>query len=106
MALMHYRAEHAQEALLKKDLEPPQSIISEFQWILDTLKHRSLNSDKEIADTIVFSWMKIKNQDRQWTLLKTARALALNARNMALFGRQKVDFRITSQYWLAQELSN
>lgn len=103
MAMMHYRSQHAEEALLNQDLEPPQSIISEFQWIMDTVKHRSLNTETEIADTIVLSWMKIHNIDPEWTLLKTARALSQNARNIPLFGREKVDFRITSQYWLGQQ---
>jgi len=106
MALMHYRSEHAEEALLKKSLEPPQAIISEFQWILDTVKHRSLNTETEIADAIVTAWMKIRVGNPQWTLLKTARALSLNARNVRLFGREKVDFQITSQYWLTQQLTN
>jgi len=38
-------------------------------------------------------------------ILETARELSKAARNTYLFGPEKVNFRMTSNYWLASKLS-
>ncbi len=105
IAILHIRAERAEEMLLKNSLEPPSAVVSEFQWILDTLKQRCINPETAIADTIVETWTALRPYDPDRTLLEVARALSLTARNTVLFGVEKVNFRMTSKYWLARELS-
>ena len=105
LAMMHEREEKPEDFLLKKTIEPPSALVAEFQWIMDSLKTRCLNPETAIADTIVESWSALKATDRPLSLLETARELASIAKNTNRFGNQKVNFRMTSQYWIKEQMA-
>ncbi len=103
LSLMHSRYLYPEEAMLDEFLEPPRSTIAEFEWILQTLKNRCVNSEKEIADNIVEAWRITRQWDHlSLTLLDTARQLMLTTKNINLFGPHKINFRSTTSYWLIQ----
>ena len=104
LAVLHIKNEYPQKVLLEGKIEPPTSVIYEFQWILDGMKNRCNNTEEEIASTIVNTWVSVRPH-KDINILETARALSLTARNQSLFGTEKVNFRLTSKYWLAQQIS-
>lgn len=106
MALLHTKALNPGNRILKNEVQPTPAMISEFQWILDTLENRCLNPEQTIADTIVKTWLALRNNRKPMPLLTVARELSRTARNTRKFGPYKVNFRMTSQYWLQQKLGS
>ena len=110
LAILQIRSDHQENEFLGKTNTPAPATIAEFQWILDTLKSRCLNPESAIADTIVESWTtanKFMNQAGQSiSLLETARELLAYTRNTKVLGTPKVNFRMTSRYWLKQKLGD
>jgi hypothetical protein len=104
LAAMHTKNLTPFKSFINKDIEPPSSLVSEFQWIMDELKARCINPENAVADTIVETWMTFRKVSPAVSLLDTARELSKNAKNTTLFGNEKVNFRMTSKYWLAQQL--
>lgn len=106
LAILYTREGKPEDALLNKPAMPAAAVVSEFQWILDSLKIRCLNPETAIADTIVENWTAVnKNGGKPIGLLETARELATTTKNINLFGKGKVNFRMTSNYWLKQKLA-
>jgi len=108
LAILHTKAEHPENELLGKPYRPQASTVAEFQWILDSLETRCLNPETALADTIVENWTlhnkAFSKQGKSLSLLETARELLTTARNTRVFGTEKVNFRMTSQYWLKNKL--
>jgi hypothetical protein len=104
LAWMHMRDIDPQSAFLKGKVDVPQAILSEFQWLIDSLKQRCLNPENAIADTIRETWLTLKYNGIDMSILDITRELSLSARNTNTFGEKKVNFRITSRYWLTQKL--
>ena len=108
LAILYTQAEHPENELLGKPNKPQAATVAEFQWLLDSLETRCLNPETAIADTIVENWTLLNkvlnNQGKSLSLLETARELLTTARNTKLFGTAKVNFRMTSQYWLKNKL--
>ena len=102
LAVLNAKAEDPQSALLNAAVEPNEAMVSEFHWILDGLKNRCLNPETTIADTMVQIWQTVKGRGARLSLLETARELSQTARNRVLFGDERVNFRMTSAYWLNQ----
>lgn len=105
MALLHSKNLNPEKVFLKKNIKPEQALVSEFQWILDSLETRCLNPERAIADTIVENWIIIKSNNIPFTLLEVARELSHAAKNTNAYGIEKVNFRMTSQYWLTNTLA-
>ena len=105
MALIHTQNLNPEKVFLKKNIKPEQALISEFQWILDSLEPRCLNPERTIADTIVETWIVVKSNNLPLTLLEVARELSHTAKNTNAFGVAKVNFRMTSQFWLTNTLA-
>lgn len=100
LAVIHTRTVNPDQILLKNQ-EPPNSVISEFQWILDTIYQRSVNSMDDIATILVEAWQMVKKRGyRDATLLETAHTLSDFTRNNNLFGNGKVNFEKTTEYWI------
>jgi len=103
LAVLYVKNQNPEKVLLEGDIEPAPSIIYEFQWILDSMKNRCINNEETIAATIVEIWHKAQVH-KDINILETARTLSLNAKNTVLFGTKKVNFRLTSHYWLVQQI--
>ncbi len=104
LAAMHTTALEPSQALLKKSIKPPDATVSEFKWIIESLRSRCFNTEIAIADTIVQSWKTATSQGYSLTLLDTARQLLEMTHNTNLFGTAKVNFVATSKYWLTHNL--
>ena len=102
LALIHLKAADPENALLNPSVEPSESIVAEFHWIMETLQNNCLNPEIAIADTLIETWQKAKNIGYTGSLLEISRELSANARNYKLAGDQKVNFRMTSAHWLDQ----
>ena len=104
LAALYTESENPDQAFLKKPVKPMEAVVSEFQWILDSLKNRCLNPESAIADTIVETWNTLKKSEKPLTLLQTARELQNATKNTNLLGTKKVNFRMTSKSWLKNKL--
>ncbi len=103
LALLHTRHESPEEALVNESLEPSHAILAEFQWIMASLRNRCLNPEGVIASTIVESWEIVRKWDvEEMSLLDITRALNKTAQNKSFFGYEKINFRMTTNYWLTQ----
>jgi hypothetical protein len=110
LATLNIKAENPENQLLGKPRKPEAAMVSEFQWILDTLKNRCLNPETAIADTLVETWTTanqlLNPQGKSLSLLDTSRQLLAVTRNTKIFGTKKVNFRMTSRYWLQQKFGD
>ena len=88
--------------MLNSSFEPERATITEFEWLIDTLKNRCVNSEKAIVDTILSAWKLIKNRGYDISLLEITRALTKNAADTTRFGNKKIDFVKTSGLWTAR----
>jgi len=104
LAILHMQSLDPLNSYLGKTEEPSDALVAEMKWILDTLKHRCLNPEVAIADTIVETWTSMQQNGYEMSLLEVARELSKFSRNMVLFGKDKVNFRMTSRYWLLNKL--
>ena len=102
LAVLHSKDLDPDSALFNQPIEPSRAVISEFHWILEGLKNRCINPENAIADTIVETWKFVKSQGYKATLLDISRQLSQTARNHVLFGDEKVNFRMTTAYWIKQ----
>ena len=102
LALLHTKNEDPESVLLKRKIEPSGAVISEFEWILQSLRNRCLETEDSLAGTIVETWYVTKQRSARISLLEIARALSQMSQNTNLFGRGKVSFRAVSKYWLAK----
>ena len=105
LALLHTRAMDPEKAMLEK-VEPQRATISEFEWMLDALKGRCLNQEETIASTFVESWQEARRLGINISLLEISRKLTTNARDTKLYGRGKVNFRMTSNHWFVLNIIN
>lgn len=99
LALMHTQAMNPDKVILEGNVRPKDSTVAEFQWLLDSVKNRCINSEESIVYTAVSAWKLVKSRGYPMTLLETFRALTQNAQNKSLFGPNKIDFEKTSGYW-------
>lgn len=104
LAVLHANAESPGQFLIQGQVEPPQAVISEFQWIMDSLRQVCLNPETALADTIVEIWQALKRTSSERSLLEAARDLSRTAVQMSRARQEKVNFRMTSRYWLKQQL--
>lgn len=89
-------------AALTRSVEPTSASVLEFEWVLGNLKNRCLNSEEDIADTIIQAWQLMQERGYDLSVLEIAHALATNAGDVSRFGPGKVDFRKTSGWWTSQ----
>ncbi|HOW36278.1 MAG TPA: hypothetical protein PL155_07685 [Candidatus Omnitrophota bacterium] len=101
LAAFHTRTLDPHEALTRS-VTPASALIYEFEGIFSSLKNRCLNSEDDIADTIVRAWQLMQARGYDLSVLQIAHALATNARDVSLFGPGKVNFRKTSGWWTSQ----
>lgn len=99
LAVINTRAVDPEAIFLGPELEPERAVVTEFQWILDSLKHRCTNSREEIASILMDAWELVKRRGYAMTLLETSRALSAHTRSKVLLGYRKVDFRATAGLW-------
>jgi len=99
LAIIHEHGVDPETIFLGDELDPKRAVVTEFQWILDSMEHRCTNSRKEIATIIIDAWKLVKIRKYDMTLLETARALSAHARNRVLFGHGEIDFRASSGLW-------
>ena len=104
LAVMQLNEDNPENLLLKKTTVPPPALLTEFQWIMDSLTSRCLNPENAIADTIVENWKALNKAGKSMTLLQTAHELANVATNIQRSDNKKVNFRMTSRYWLKNKL--
>ncbi|MDP2654519.1 MAG: hypothetical protein Q8Q08_10900 [Candidatus Omnitrophota bacterium] len=104
LAVLEARAQNPEKVLMRQRIKPADAAVMEFQWILDNMKSRCLNPESAIADTIVETWQVLTQKEQKISLLQTARELSSYAQNTRLFGTGKVNFRMTSRYWLQEKL--
>ena len=102
LSILHTKDQDPEAAMMNQAIEPSRATLTEFHWIVEALKNRCKNSETEIADSIVQTWQYVKSKGYAISLLDIARDLSASARNKLLFGDQKVDFRRTTSYWIAQ----
>jgi len=105
LAQIQTRSADAGQAFLKGSVTPDQAMVSEFQWLLDSMLNRCLNPAEAIASTMVQTWKALQQKQPQVTLLEVSRELCRIAKNTKIFGTNKVNFRMTSQFWLESKLS-
>ena len=105
LAILHTRGDIL-DVQQSKPAQPSQAIIAEFELLLKDLRTRCTNPETTIADTMVETWQILKQNGRKTSLLDTARQLNAAARNTALFGYNKINFRMTSKVWLTATLAN
>jgi len=101
LALFHIRTLNPLDDIT----EPPQALISEFTWIMESLRARCINPETTLADTLIQTWQVLKSQGSKLSILDVSRELTVQAKNNILFGPGKVNFRMTSNYWLKQFLA-
>src|SRR3989338_5056247 len=106
LAFLHTKALNPESVLLNKKLTPDSATLTEFQWLLQGLKNRCINPETAIADTIMETWQQIQKRKGRITLLELTRDLSQTAHNTTLFETAKVNFRMTTSYWLAKQYSN
>ena len=99
LAFMHARDIHPDGMLASAEIIPDRATVSEFQWILETLRIRCINSEKDIATIIVGAWRLVKNRGYEKTLLEIARALTTHTNSPIKFGSRKVNFRMAAGLW-------
>ena len=102
LSVIHTKAIDPESALLNQSVQPSRATISEFYWIMESLRNRCINPENAIADTIVETWKMVRSQGYAVSLLEIARQLSQTARNHYLFGDEKVNFRMTTAYWVKQ----
>jgi len=102
LAVLHTKSEEPNKKLSNKSIEPSRAVLAEFEWIMQSLQNRCLDSPPSIANTIVETWYVTQRKGGNLSLLEVARALLQMAQNTNLFGLNKVSFRVTSRYWLAK----
>jgi len=95
---------HPEKYLMAKNSNPPNSLVTEFQWLLDSIKNRSINPENAIADTFVEVWSALKQLGSRMTLIEVARELNRTAEKAATSGGKKINFRMTSSYWLKAQM--
>lgn len=100
LAQFQVNQEHPEESLRQEKVIPETALVSEFQWILDSLRNRCLNPETAIADTIIETWEILKKNGRQMSVLQVARELNQTAQNAFRSEKQKINFRMSSRYWL------
>jgi hypothetical protein len=100
LAILHVRYLEGVQSFSSQNQTPSPAVISEFQWIMESLKNICLNPEQSIADTIMETWGSLRTQGYQVTILETARELLKVTKSAALKDKGKVNFRMTSQYWL------
>ena len=105
MAILHTQDIFPERRFLGRSTTPADATVSEFQWLLDSIKYRTTNSETEIADTIVEAWSALKQKGHDMTILETARQLSRVTKDTKLFGVDPVNFRVTSYVWLTSVLS-
>jgi len=106
LAILHTQSLQRKNFWLEKRLAPSPATITEFQWIMDGLKTRCVNPENTIADTIVESWLRLKEKGEPISVLGTARALYKVTRDTSLLGTGKVNLRMVANYWLINTYPN
>ena len=99
LALLQKQSEDPDNILSLTPVEPDRATLTEFHWILQALENRSLESQDQIAATILDAWQLIHSRGYAESLLDVARALSSYARNTALFGAEKVAFSAIAGLW-------
>ena len=102
LAVIHSKAIDPESALLNQSVQPSRTTITEFFWIMESLRNRCINPENAIADTIMETWQMVKSKGYNISLLEISRQLSQTARNHSLFGDEKVNFRMTTGYWIKQ----
>ncbi|MFA5060259.1 MAG: hypothetical protein WC676_06485 [Candidatus Omnitrophota bacterium] len=102
LALLHTKALFPEEAMMNPSLRPENAVITEFQWLLDSLSTRCINSQPEIVSIIISAWKLVRSRHYDISLLDATRGLTRNALNKSKFGNTKVDFQKTSGMWTSQ----
>jgi hypothetical protein len=102
LAILNAKGENPELAMMDKKITPDESVIAEFEWILQSLHNRCLESDNAIVTTIVETWKVTRRGHLKLSLLDVSRELEKMAGNTSLFGTGKVQFGVTSKYWLAK----
>ena len=99
LASVHTHALNPDKALFNSDAAPNNETVSQFEWLMDSMRNRCVNSDQQIVTTLMSAWNLVRSRGYNISLLETLQALTTNALNKNLFGFQKVDFEKTSGYW-------
>lgn len=102
LALLHTKAVNPEKVFLDGSIRPKDSTVAEFQWLLDSIKNRCVNSEESIVHTLISAWKLLQGRGYDMTLLETFRALTKNAQNKSLYGAKKVDFEKASGYWTSR----
>ena len=102
LALFHTRDSNPEEALINSSLMPERATVTEFQWLMDSLKNRCRNSEQAIADTLLQVWQYLKKRGLRHSLLDISRSLNKFSQDRTLFGAGKVDFRTVANRWILQ----
>jgi len=100
LAVLYTKQQNPEKVFLSEKIKPSKNIVAEFQWIMGGLKNRCLNPESVIAATIFGAWQRLKNRGEKISLLEVARKTSQVARNRNIFGVEKVNFRMTTNYWL------
>jgi len=105
LAVLQMQEGNPAESFLGRQSWPPQAMVSEFQWILEGLQNRCLNPLDTISATIMETWRKLKQTKQEITLLDVSRDLYQVSRDTRLFGTDRINFRMISEFWLISQLS-
>ena len=102
LALLYTRHLNPEEAIVNPSLVPERAILTEFQWLMDSLKNRCLDSENAIANTAIQTWQYLKKHGRKFTLLDILRSLNKSSQETTLFGTGKVNFRAVANRWILE----
>ena len=106
LALLYTRHLNPEEALVNPSLAPERATLAEFQWLLDSLKNRCLDSENTIANTTIQTWQYLRKRGHKLTLLDILRSLNKFSQDMPLFGSGKVSFRAVANRWILENKLN
>ena len=58
----HTRIIDPESALLNQAVQPSRATITEFYWIMESLRNRCINPENAIADTILETWQMVRSK--------------------------------------------
>lgn len=102
LATLQVRNANPESVMMHKKIEPPQSVISEFEWLLQSIQNHSTDDQPAIANSIIETWYITNKKGAKLSLLDIARALSQLIQNTNLFGKEKIPSQLVAKYWLAK----
>lgn len=101
LAVFHEQKLHPEKILTRETIRPSDATIREFEWIMETLRHRCKNTEQALVSVLVETWRIVQRRGYDVSLLEYSRELA-SFSNIAFqsYRNQKVDLKKVALKWI------